>query len=123
MNVLFLDDNPVRNKMFRDEVPSAQVVETAQDCIAILQSLVGGDEWDYLFLDHDLGGEVHVESGREDCGMEVVRWMMENKPAVKKVIVHSHNVPAANRMVDLLQGVGYQCCHVRFQYKMGKLVV
>lgn len=120
MNVLFLDDNPVRRKMFRSEVPYAKIVETSAECInALCDSLCQDDEdFDFVLLDHDLGGEIYVDSNREDTGMEVVRWIVENKPVIGKIIVHSHNVPASNRMVRALKNAGYKTSQIPFRYKM-----
>jgi hypothetical protein len=68
-----------------------------------------------LFLDHDLGGEEHVDSNREDCGMEVVRWMSKNKVDVGEVIIHSHNVIAAEKMRLSLEEAGYNVRAIPFR--------
>jgi hypothetical protein len=68
--ILFLDDDPARAEIFLAENPDAIWVETASDCIARLE-----EPWDEVHLDHDLGGERFVDLSREDCGMEVVRWL------------------------------------------------
>ena len=109
-NVLFLDDNPHRTKKFVSHYLWAKTVETSEDCIKEL----GINEYHVLFLDHDLGGEQFVDSGREDTGMEVVRWMVENKPNVGDVIVHSHNTPAGIEMVAKLEDAGYSAVYIPF---------
>lgn len=111
MDILFLDDNPNRTKKFRSEIPSAQCVETAEECIKALQTR---DHWDYVFLDHDLGGETHVNSGREDCGMEVVRWLCKHPTEIDQIIVHSSNYPAAQNMVSELFAHAYEAKHISF---------
>jgi CheY-like chemotaxis protein len=118
MNILFLDDNPVRCEMFQSEVPSAIIVETAQECIEKLS--LEGNRWDYVLLDHDLGGEIHVDSAKKNTGMEVVRWLSKNFPIINHIIIHSHNVPAAKLMENALQKMGYKCWRKPFQYKMGQ---
>ena len=75
---LFLDDDEIRTKNFISEVPSAETVKTAEECINKLKE----NDYDCVFLDHDLGGETYVSSKREDCGMEVVRWIKENLPKI-----------------------------------------
>ncbi len=102
MEVLFLDDCPYRRAAFRSRMPSAKIVVTAAECIEQLKL----QAWDEVHLDHDLGGEAYVNSGREDCGMEVVRWLLLNTPDLLP-IVHSHNEQAAPEMVRLLQEAGY----------------
>lgn len=110
MKVLFLDDCPNRQKAFRSNVPHARIVATAAELIAEIQKEVP----DVLFLDHDLGGEVYVDSGREDCGMEVVRWMEKNAPTIPHVIVHTMNPYAGTEMRERLQTAGYQTIHAPF---------
>jgi ActR/RegA family two-component response regulator len=101
--VLFLDDDPVRQLKFRREYPWAAIVSTAEECINKLQS----QAWDFVYLDHDLGGETWVDSDRKDTGMEVVRWMEAHKPEVEYVVVHSHNDVAGEAMANRLKIVGY----------------
>lgn len=103
MNILFLDDSRERTRRFRSHVPNAIIVHTSPDAIAKLAS----QEWDYVFLDHDLGDEVYVDSSREDCGMAVVRWVTDEEPIVSHFVVHSLNAPAREEMVARLQAAGY----------------
>lgn len=111
MNVLFLDDDAARLTSFRSCYPSAMLVTTAAECVARLQDR---DRWDNVFLDHDLGGETYVDSDREDCGMEVVRWIVENKPEIGRVIAHTCNEPAGLNMIAKLRDVGYSAEWVPF---------
>lgn len=104
MSILFLDDSKKRTKRFLNKYPHAVTVETVPECIAYLQN----NKWKQVYLDHDLNSETWVDSNREDCGMEVVRWIVENKPQVKEFIVHSHNHLAAPFMAKLLIDAGYK---------------
>lgn len=114
MNVLFLDDNPRRTEMFLaalvDSGHTIDTCETAKDCIELLQS----NSYDCIRLDHDLGGEYWVESERDDCGMAVVRWIVENKPQIPKIIIHSHNVKAAKEMCRQLREAKYVTLYIPF---------
>jgi hypothetical protein len=104
--ILFLDDDPVRAQLFLNEQPEAVWVQTALDCIAKLV-----ESWDEVHLDHDLGGEQFVDHSREDCGMEVVRWIcLEPRPHLKatKFLVHSHNLQAATMMGLQLLSNGFR---------------
>jgi DNA-binding NarL/FixJ family response regulator len=107
MRILFLDDDPVRTARFLEREPDATCVETAGECINQLHHY----DWDQVFLDHDLGGEIYVESGREDCGMEVVRWLEQNHCDISRIIVHSYNHAAAEQMVERLKATGYARVH------------
>lgn len=101
--VLFLDDCQNRSSKFRSMVPFADLVSDAQACIAKL----GSQDWDFVFLDHDLDGEIYVDESNVNTGSEVVRWVVDNKPKVGMFIVHSLNEPARANMVSKLCSAGY----------------
>ena len=111
--ILFLDDDPRRAECFLGWYPHAVWVETAPQCIASL-----AEDWDEVHLDHDLGGEIFVDSNREDCGMEVVRWLCrEVRPSLKtesRIVVHTHNMNAAGHMVNQLRAAGYTVEYIPF---------
>ena len=103
--VLFLDDDPARGEAFLSWVPEAVWVQTAAGCVERLD-----EPWDEVHLDHDLGGETFVDHDRDDCGMEVVRWLCDEfRPHLQgtRFVVHTHNVNAACAMVFQLQSTGY----------------
>ena len=104
MNILFLDDSLARVKKFRSHCPSAKIVTTAAECI---DALWQGD-WDIISIDHDLGGEVFVNSDKEDCGMEVVRAIINNKFKIQHIICHSLNPAARTEMVAKLSDADYR---------------
>jgi len=106
MNILFLDDDEKRIDTFGKKIypDFANIVTTASTAIQYLNSI---PSWDYVFLDHDLGGEQLVDSNRKDCGMEVVRWIVQHKPNIDQIVVHSWNSPAGNEMVAKLRDAGY----------------
>lgn len=117
--ILFLDDDGNRTKTFVSRVPSALTHSTADSiCQGIAAAKEAGEKVKYLFLDHDLGGEIYVDSNREDCGMEVVRFLAKNVAeyitVIDTIIVHSHNQPAAERMVYNLREYGYNTYYVPF---------
>lgn len=76
------------------------LVETSQEAIKALKE----KDFDFVSLDHDLGGEVYVESG-ENTGYEVAQFIakMKNPPPI--VIVHSWNSVGARKMVQELENV------------------
>jgi len=105
--ILFLDDSEERHdaaKKWHDVYwEDVTWCWTAKEAIDALKN----KEFDIVFLDHDLGGEHFVNSEREDCGMEVVRWIMQNEPVIELIVVHSWNIPAAKRMTENLLDSGY----------------
>lgn len=112
MNVLFLDDCPDRTKTFRSLVPFATTVETVQEVLDHITKL--DEPLDLLLLDHDLGGEIFVNSEDDDCGMEVVRWLCKNEQDIKHVVVHSHNSRAGYEMMQKLRESGYKAIYIPF---------
>ena len=116
--ILFLDDNPERAKVIRRRHPFAVCVTTATAAIAALSE----GAWLTVYLDHDLGGEEHADSARADTGMEVVRWVVANRPAVRWFIVHSLNASARGAMVNELQAAGYRAEAVPFSVLRGGAV-
>jgi hypothetical protein len=110
-----LEDNPDRLARFREMFPNATLVTTADKCIEAIQTR----QFTICFLDHDLGGEVYVDTQREDCGMEVVRFLEKlevrgNFASTLMVHVHSHNTPAAEAMVRGLERAGYKAFRTPF---------
>jgi hypothetical protein len=103
---LFLDDDPARAEIFLGMNPTAVWVQTAAECIARLE-----EPWSEVHLDHDLGGEIYVDQSRDDCGMEVVRWLsLHPRPHLKQTrfFIHSHNPGAATMMAMQMMFNGYR---------------
>lgn len=124
--VLFLDDDPNRHEKFLKLCPHAQVAWTAKECIDLLYD---EEYWDEVYLDHDLDGEVYVDSESENCGMEVVRHLEHihslqegdrqhqcgmSPPSINRIICHSLNHPAALSMVERLEKLGYNVDRIPF---------
>lgn len=103
MNILILEDSTERIKRFRAAMPNATVVMTARECIQQLTK----QDCDALFLDHDLGNCVYVDTAVENTGSGVVRWMLENTPNCARVFVHTLNDYAGDSMEIALSKSGY----------------
>lgn len=114
MNALFLDDSIERTKKFFDETKDyfdeIYLSATAKDAISILKN----ETIEIAFLDHDLGGNAFQNSLDEDCGMEVVRWIILYQPKIPTIVVHSWNMPAAKNMVNRLKNAGYNATQIPF---------
>ncbi len=94
--ILILEDDHERHEAFRLKFKDEDVliVETAKEAIAHLKL----EDFDILFLDHDLGGKVYVESG-PGTGYEVACFLEENKGLKpKQIIIHSLNPVGAKKM-------------------------
>lgn len=105
MDILILEDDPMRMVQFRKRIGEHRIVhvETAAGAIEAL----GEHRFDLVLLDHDLGGRQFADHGdeKEDCGMRVAEWLSEEPRRMKTqgpVVVHSLNGPAAQEMVELI---------------------
>lgn len=104
IRVLALEDKEDRGATILSTFPNVLWVRTARDCINELKT----KPYDIVTLDHDLNQEVFVDSNREDCGMEVVRWLVKQRMQKQiRVVVHSHNLPVSEKMVSALKTAGY----------------
>jgi len=103
LKILILEDCPERQKKFCDNLMAADsivIVENPSDAKAKLNE----EEWDVLFLDHDLGGQVYQES-KEGTGWEVADWLSKNESRKPPTIIcHSLNTAGRNNMLSLLPG-------------------
>jgi hypothetical protein len=103
--ILFLDDDLVSNTIW---------ATTTEEAITTLRDY----DIDEAHLDHDLGGETYVHSGREDCGMEVVRWIekLDNLKKFEKTlfVCHSWNLDAGRKMMERLTKLGLRATQLPF---------
>ena len=114
MKILILEDNDFRIRIFRayfDKLPHEVCYsKTAVDAITFLEE---NDDVDLAFLDHDLGDEVFVDSGRPDTGAEVTRWMVENDYNRDiSITIHSLNPGGQVTMEQTLVKGGFGFVHI-----------
>lgn len=59
---------------------------------------------DVVFLDHDLGGRVYVDSEEPNTGYQFVKWIVENDPNLerKRFFIHSWNPIGSTKMLTYL---------------------
>jgi CheY-like chemotaxis protein len=101
-NVLILEDSVERHASFRRIFSGHNVVivETVDEAIRELSL----GKWDWLFLDHDLGGKTMVESG-PGTGYEVAMWLRDRPEMFPdRIIIHSFNPEGSKRMWSSLPG-------------------
>lgn len=98
------DDTQERIPVFKAKLSEHELVfaETAQEAIKILEK----QEFDLIFLDHDLGGQQMMSACEENTGSEVVRFMqtLHYGPGRQwpTTIIHSLNVGCAKSMEQSL---------------------
>lgn len=111
--ILFLDDDSDRHARFTNHFSfGPKMVWSAAECISEL----GKQNFDLVFLDHDLRGIHFDDPDNENSGSEVVRWIVAYKPTVKEFVVHSYNHVQAPKMVKNLIDAGYKASWKPFDY-------
>ncbi len=94
--ILFLDDSPERRRA-AVKAMLARTCETADQAIALI-----AQQWDAIYLDHDLGGEQDdptCEGPDGKTGMHVVDALASRGPRDgERIVLHSLNVPARAEM-------------------------
>lgn len=107
--ILIVEDSSERIKQFQRKLLNHVVVFTDDTKKAI--SLLATEKWDFLFLDHDLGGAEMVDSG-PGTGYEVARYLFLNpdrKPP--NIILHSLNpIGRANMLAVLPEAIENPGC-------------
>lgn len=102
MRILILDDDESRLKIFRQKLIGHHVecYKTVNEIIVRLKE----DMFQYLFLDHDLGGKTFVQSGgQEETGWDAAVWLSNNVDRQpENIIIHSFNTAGAKNMKSLL---------------------
>jgi len=98
MKILVLDDLDSRLKIFKENIEqklnainSTDYAKTADEAIEFLKKNL---DYDYIFLDRDLGDNV-------PSGEDVVSYIINNNYPKENVgiIVHSWNIPAGKKNV------------------------
>jgi hypothetical protein len=116
MKVFVLEDDPQRILWFRERFihDELTLVETAEDGIREFPDR----EWDLVSLDHDLGGEVYVDSSLPNTGAGFVRAVVADLAECPVVAVHSYNLLGATEMVRLIKDAGGDAIHAPFRGHM-----
>jgi len=105
MRMLILEDAYERVKeffiLFGDN-NDLIIVNNAKDAI----SLVTTSRFDIIFLDHDLGGKVYVDSDCENTGYQVAKILSDSINKNTKIIIHSWNGMGVAKMKSVLSEHG-----------------
>ena len=103
IKVFILEDNEERIAQFRKNFKNASLTITKESKNAI-EILRKESPFDYIFLDHDLGGNEMVESGK-GTGFEVAQWLSKNTLKKPKfgMYIHSLNGPGAENIIAELK--------------------
>lgn len=113
MKVFVLEDDPQRRRLFQDACIGHDLTLAVDVAEAIKK---WNPPYDFVCLDHDLGGEVYVPSEQENTGAGFCRWLVqqENRSMIPGVFVHSYNLPGAKVMQAILHAAGIDSIYTPF---------
>jgi CheY-like chemotaxis protein len=108
MKIFILEDDPNRIAALQRKLIGHSVIVAETAVMAILA--LDTEEFDLIFLDHDLGGDQMVDGSEKNTGSEVVRFMekmyREDGWSWPTTIIHSLNVYEARNMESALMKMG-----------------
>jgi hypothetical protein len=102
MKILLLEDSLNRIEKFKQLFKNQKLF--ISDNIKDAQITCKLNEFPVMFLDHDLGNRIWVDSNEENTGYQFVKWLTENQLQKNSLIyIHSMNPIGANKMLNLLK--------------------
>lgn len=115
MKILILEDDQNRIDIFKINL----IGESVDYCIEAKEAikLINAQKYDLIFLDHDLGGEIYVNSDDENTGYQVAKIIPNSINKDTKVIVHSFNPAGAKLMMQAIgrNAVRIPFCNIKFE--------
>ena len=101
MKIFILEDDPHRITRFKQWYShhDLTITDQAADAIEILKS----EKFDLIFLDHDLGGQVYVDSSEKNTGYTVACELSSTVNSDTTVVIHSMNPTGSNNMKAVLE--------------------
>ena len=101
--ILFLDDEQERHNSIAPDLENVQKAFTANEAIELLKV----NKFKEVYLDFSLGYKA-------DTGMVVAQWIVDNKPEIGYIIVHSMDEVEGKKMGRLLYDADYRVCWCPF---------
>lgn len=105
MQIFVLEDNTLRIKLFREFFARHNL--EAEFAVSVDEAKEKFNDPDVVFLDHDLGQRIFVDSREPDTGYQFAVWLRENdeKFTERTYIVHSLNNVGAGMIMGVLADV------------------
>jgi DNA-binding NarL/FixJ family response regulator len=109
LRIFILEDDPFRTEYmigYLDKAFNKPNIVLSSDAEAAKKELAK-ELFDLVCLDHDLGGQVFVDSSEKNTGYQVAKYIKENNIKYKVCMIHSLNFMGAMRMKSVLPGAEY----------------
>ena len=113
MRILILEDNTIRIEKFELLFKNQQlrIVQNVEDAITFCLS----EEFQIMWLDHDLEGKIWEDSNKENTGYQFIKWLVDNEKQRNSLIyIHSMNPIGASKMLNYLKDNGYDGIWIPF---------
>jgi hypothetical protein len=117
--ILFLDARPERaailyQRMNSEDQSRTFWTSTVDGAICVLRDYK--DRVDLFYLEYAMEGDDFIHPSREDCGLEVVRWLEKQDPTeyICKIIVTTWNMKMGKKMATRLLVAGYTVEYIPF---------
>jgi CheY-like chemotaxis protein len=124
VNILIVDDEPKRHKIFLKRLSAGNNVVVVNSYYGAVREIERNRKFDLVSLDYDLDQFVdsQIEAGpwsKYQSGLDVAKYIASLSPAKKplKAIVHSLNASRAPIMVAELEDAGIKTEYLPFQYE------
>lgn len=112
MRIFILEDDRQRILLFREA--SAELDVTYAESCAEAQERYH-PPYDVMFLDHDLGGQIFVNSDDDNTGSAFSRWLpADDAKYHPTIIIHSYNPDGTEYMRQTLVDKGYTAHKIPF---------
>jgi CheY-like chemotaxis protein len=106
LKIFFLEDNINRYAPFFEWLEQKAIdphVLSAKSYREAIEIFKDNKEFDVIFLDHDLGGKVFIDSRKENTGYTVAKYILNNNIKYEQCIIHSQNPAGANNIQSILK--------------------
>lgn len=114
MKVLILEDSIERIKKFKQKLIGHiyTITKDTKECIELLKK----EDWDYIFLDHDMGSI--FEKPGEGTGYEVAEWIARHPDkSPRRILLHTANNVGASAMMLVLGRAGIRATYIPFLWE------
>ena len=100
--IFILEDDPNRIKFFKQMFfnHTLAICTTVKEAKIKIKKEI---DWDYIFLDHDLGGRIYVSSNEEETGCTFAKFIVQENIIIWKIIIHSLNILGAENIYQILK--------------------
>ena len=103
MKIFVLEDNKNRQKWFSEKFVGHNLI-MADNVKEAKKKVRPGDHFEAIFLDHDLGGLIYVDSEKDNTGYQFAKYMVKEGITADSIVIHSLNSIGAMNIKNVFSG-------------------